>query len=393
MDYFTCKATISFALSKMHLRKICEAMKKQVLISGASFAGLTLAFWLNKFGYAVTIVELGKELRTEGSPIDVRGDALNVAMEMGIYEQIKAAEFLHTDEIVGANDETLAKFAINNLPEYLGDIEIHRGDLVKIIYEAIPKDEVNIVFGNSISSMIQHEDHVEVSFEKGESKIYDLVFGADGTHSTTRRLIFGPESEFKKFLGVYFAFAAADHIQTGRSKSTGIVYRELGKQAVIFQFKDAVNAILVFRAAQLDWHYRDREYPKQILNKYFRGNTNWKIPEILDAMIDADDLYFDEACQIQMPTWTKGRVALIGDAAYAPSFFTGMGTSLAMQGAALLAKELQANDDPQIAFKNYNELFRPFVESVHARVDQSLRIQLPETEQELQASIQAWTTQ
>jgi 2-polyprenyl-6-methoxyphenol hydroxylase-like FAD-dependent oxidoreductase len=368
-----------------------KAMKKQVLISGASFAGLTLAYWLNKFGYGVTVVELGKDLRTAGSPIDVRGDALQVAVEMGIYDQIKASEFIHTDEIVDANDQTLAKFAINTLPEYLGDIEIHRGDLVNIIYDAIPKNEVNIVFGDSISNLIQQEDRVEVSFEKGERKYYDLVFGADGTHSVVRKLVFGPEQEFKKFLGVYFAFAAADHIQTGRPKSTGIVYRELGKQAVIFQFKDAANAILEFRAPKLEWHYRDRERPKQILKEFFADNTNWKIPLILDAMLNADDLYFDEACQIQMPTWTNGRVALIGDSAYAPSFFTGMGTSLAMQGATLLAKELYANEDYQTAFNNYNKSFRPFVESVHARVDRSLRVQLPETQEELGASFDAWS--
>jgi 2-polyprenyl-6-methoxyphenol hydroxylase-like FAD-dependent oxidoreductase len=368
-------------------------MKQQVLISGASFAGLTLAYWLNKFGYVVTVVELGKDLRTAGSPIDVRGDALKVAMEMGIYDQVKANEFIHTDEIVGAEDQTLARFAINSLPEYLGDIEIHRGDLVKIIYEAIPKNEVEIIFGNSISQLTQHHDHIEVLFEKGESKVYDLVFGADGTHSTVRKLVFGPEIDFKKFLGVYFAFAAADHIRTGRPKSTGIVYRELGKQAVIFQFKDAANAILVFRAPKLDWHYRDRERPKEILKEYFANNTNWKIPEILDAMLNADDLYFDEACQIQMPTWTNGRVAVIGDAAYAPSFFTGMGTSLAMQGAAILAKELHGNEDHQAAFKNYNDSFRPFVEIVHARVDSSLRVQLPETEEELRASFEAWSNQ
>jgi len=366
-------------------------MKKQVLISGASFAGLTLAYWLNKFGYGVTVMELGKELRTSGSPIDVRGEALDIAREMGILDQIKANEFIHTDEIVDAADQTLATFAINTLPEYLGDIEIHRGDLIRIIYDVIPKDEVEIIFDNSISTLVQHEDHVEVCFEKGEYKTYDLVFGADGTHSIVRKLTFGPEEAFKKFLGVYFAFAGTDQIQTGRPKSTGIVYRELGKQAVIYQFQNGVNTILVFRAPKLDWHYRDREQPKRILREYFGGNTNWKIPEILDSMLGADDLYFDEACQIDMPVWTKGRVGLIGDAAYAPSFFTGMGTSLAMQGATLLAKELQASDDHNAAFANYNELFKPFVERIQARVAHSLKVQLPETEEELQASLRAWS--
>lgn len=366
-------------------------MKKQVLISGSSFAGLTLAYWLNKFGYGVTVVELGNDLRTGGSPIDVRGEALDIAREMGIYDQIKANEFIHTDEIVDAEGQTLVHFAINTFPEYLGDIEIHRGDLVQIIYDAIPKNEVEIIFGNTISALTQHEDYVSVSFEKGEDKIYDLVLGADGTHSTVRKLVFGPENDFKKFLGVYFAFAAADHIQTGRPKSTGIVYRELGKQAVIFQFKDAANAILIFRAPKLKWDYRDRERPKQILKDHFGGNEKWKLPEILDAMLDSDELYFDEACQIIMPSWTKGRVGLIGDASYAPSFFTGMGTSLAMQGATMLAKELYNNEDHQTAFENYNNGFRSFVESVQARVDASLKVQLPETEEELRDSFAAWS--
>jgi 2-polyprenyl-6-methoxyphenol hydroxylase-like FAD-dependent oxidoreductase len=369
------------------------AMKKQVLISGASFAGLTLAYWLNKFGYGVTIVELSDGLRTGGSPIDVRGEALEVAREMGIYDQIKANEFVHTDEIVNARDETLATFAINTLEEYLGDIEIHRGDLVEIIYAAIPKGEVEIIFNNTIATLIQHEDQVEVSFENGERNCYDFVFGADGTHSTARKLAFGPEEEFKKFLGVYFAFAGADQIQTGRPKSTGIVYRELGKQAVIYQFRNGANAILLFRAPKLDWSYRNREQQKQILKEYFAGNNNWKLPEILDSMLRADDLYFDEACQIHMPAWTKGRVGLIGDAAYAPSFFTGMGTSLAIQGAALLAKELHANEDHQIAFARYNEMFKPFVDSVQARVTYGLSIQLPETEEELKASYKALSNQ
>lgn len=368
-------------------------MKKQVLISGASFAGLTLAYWLNKFGYRVTVVEVGKELRTTGSPIDVRGEALNIAREMGIYDQIKAHEFIHTDEIVDAEDQTLVTFAINTLPEYLGDIEIHRGDLIEIIYQTIPKDEVEIVFGDSISALIQHEDRVDVSFEKGEHKSFDFVFGADGTHSNVRKLAFGPEEDFKKFLGVYFAFAATDQIRTGRPESTGIVYRELGKQAVIYQFQNGVTMILVFRAPKLDWNYRNREQPKQILSAYFAGNTNWKIPQILDEMLVADDLYFDEACQIHMPDWTKGRVAMIGDAAYAPSFFTGMGTSLAMQGATFLAKELQASEDHQTAFSKYNEGFKPFVERIQAGVTDSLKVQLPETEEELQASFKAWTNQ
>jgi len=367
-------------------------MKKQVLISGASFAGLTLAYWLNKFGgdkLKITVVEIGKELRKGGSPIDVRGEALNVVKEMGIYEKIKAKEFVHDSEIVNAKNETLVNFSINDFDEYRGDIEINRFDLAEILYETVPKNEVEFLFGNSIETLIQREDSVEVTFENGGQRNYDLVFGADGTHSIVRKLVFGDEENFSKFFGVYYAFAEANHIHTGRDKDTGIIYREVGKQAVLYQFQNSVNAILMFLSPKLNWDYRNREQQKQILKENFSNNTNWKIQEMLDAMLHADNLFFDEVCQIHMPTWTKGRVALVGDAAYAPSFFTGMGTTLAILGAKKVVDALlSSNGDYNAAFTEYNETYRPFVESIQARLTRGLKAQLPETQEELDASIE-----
>lgn len=363
-------------------------MKKQVLISGASFAGLTLAYWLNKFGYRVTVVEIGKRLRKSGSPIDVRGEALNVAAAMGILEKIKAKEFVHDTEIVNASNETLVNFSVNGFAEYLGDIEINRGDLLDILYDVVPENEVEILFGNSIDTLTQSESGVEVTFENGGKRNVDFVFGADGTHSAVRKLVFGAEENFSKFFDVYFAFAKADHIQTGRAENTGVIYREIGKQAVLYQFGNVVNAVLMFLSPKLEWDYRNQREHKQILKDNFGNNTNWKIPQILDAMLHSDNLFFDEVSQIHMPYWTKGRVALVGDAAHAPSFFTGMGTTLAMQGATLLARELHANDDYNAAFLKYNQTYKPFVESIQSRITRGLNAQLPRTEEELRASIE-----
>jgi len=364
-------------------------MKKKVLISGASFAGLTLAYWLNKFGFEVSVIELGKGLRKGGSPIDVRGEALNVVKEMGVYEKIKAKEFVHDMEIVNAKNETLVNFSINDFDEYRGDIEINRGDLVDILYEIVPKSEVEFLFDNSIETLTQRKDSVEVTFENGVKRNFDLVFGADGTHSVVRKLVFGDEENFSKFFGVYFAFAEANHIQTGRAKDTGIIYREIGKQAVLYQFQHSVNALLMFLSPKLDWDYRNRKQHKQILKETFGNDVNWKIPEMLDTLLHSDNLFFDEVCQIHMPTWTKGRVALIGDAGYAPSFFTGMGTTLAIVGAKKIVDALlSSKGDHEAAFVEYNETYRPFVESIQARVTRGLKAQLPETEEELQASIE-----
>ncbi len=361
-------------------------MKKQVLISGASIAGLTLAYWLNKYGYKATIVEISKGLRRGGSPIDVRGEALGVVKEMGIFEKIKAKEFVHADEIVNAKNETLVTFAINAQPEYLGDIEIHRDDLADILYENIPTNEVEFLFENRIEEIIQHEGKVEVTFKNGENRNFDFVFGADGTHSAVRKLVFGDEENYSKFFGAYFAFTEAKSIKTDRPHDTGITYYELGKLAMIYPFKKAVNAGLVFRSPKLNYDYRNPEQHKQILKDNFQ-NSGWKIPAILDELLHSDNLYFDEVCQIHMPLWTKGRIALVGDAAHTTSFPTGMGTSLAIQGATILAKELHSNNDYHAAFSKYYESYKPFVESVQARITRGLNVLLPETEEGIQEAI------
>lgn len=362
-------------------------MKKQVLISGASIAGLTLAYWLNKYGYKVTIVEISPGLRRGGSPIDVRGDALDVAREMGILEKIKAKKFVHTDEMVNAKNETILTFSINNQAEYQGDIEIHRDDLVDILYDNIRNKEIEFLFENRVEKLTQHADKVEVIFKKGGSRNFDFVFGADGTHSGIRKLVFGNEEKYSKFFGAYFAIVEAPQIKPNKPDS-GVIYHEPGKMAALYPFKQAVNAMLIFRSPGLNWDYRDHEQHKQILKDHFK-NGSWRIPEVLDTMLHSDNLYFDEVCQIHMPAWAKDRVALVGDAAYTTSFPTGMGTSLAMQGAALLARELHVSGgDYSSAFSTYYASYKPFVESIQARIVRGLNFSVPETEEGIEEAIQ-----
>lgn len=362
-------------------------MEKQVLISGASIAGLTLAYWLNRYGFRVTIVEISKGLRRGGSPIDVRGDALLVAKEMGVLDKIKAMEFIHTNEIVNARNETLITFSINERAEYSGDIEIHRDDLVDILYENTLANKIEFLFENRIIKLIEREDNVKVTFKNGESRNFDFAFGADGTHSGVRKLVFGEEERYSKFFGEYFAIVEAPNIKPNKPNS-GTIYNEPGKMAAIYPFKNAVNAFVVFRSPKLNWNYRDHEQHKQILQEQFK-DSSWRIPEILDAILHSDNLYFDEVCQIHMRTWADGRVALVGDAAYAASFHTGMGTSMAMQGAAILANELQASDDDyKAAFAKYYETYQPEVESVQAKITRGIKYLVPETEAGIQEAIE-----
>jgi 2-polyprenyl-6-methoxyphenol hydroxylase-like FAD-dependent oxidoreductase len=275
---------------------------------------------------------------------------------------------VHSTVVVNPQNQTLVTFEVNGQAEYCGDIEIHRDDLVDILYESIPANEVEFLFENGIEKLIQHEDKVEVIFRTGKSRNFDLVFGADGTRSVVRKLVFGDEENYFKFFDAYFAIVEAPDIKPDQPNS-GVIYNEPGKMAVLYPFKQAVNALLAFRSPELSWDYRNDEQHRQILKAHFE-HSSWKIPEILDAMLHSDNLYFDEVCQTHMPAWSKGRVALVGDTAHTTSFPTGMGTSLAMQGATILKHFLlQAGTTARLSrniMKCFNLMLKACRQELHA---------------------------
>lgn len=352
-----------------------------VLISGASIAGLTMAHWMHRYGYKVTVVEIGPAPRMGGSPIDVRGDALDLAAEMGILPQIQAAR-LATEglEFVNASNEVEGKMLVEQIGNLRPgeDVELRRDDLVNILYEHQHED-IEYLFNDRIKEIIQQENYVEVVFNNGKQANYDFVIGADGVHSGVRKLVFGPEEQFTHFLDYYFAIVEVDK-DLGKNNH-GQMYNVPGKMATIYSYnKKMADAILVFKSPKFSYDFRDVDMQKKILLNAFAAGS-WKIPQILEALNKADRFYFDQVCQIKMPSWTKGRVALVGDAGYCAAFPTGMGSTLAMLGAANLAKQLANNSDHQLAFKNYNESFRPTVATLQARVYDGISFLLPETEE------------
>lgn len=352
-------------------------IKKTTLISGASIAGLTMAYWLNHYGYDVTVVEITSEPRKGGAAIDVRGETLNVAERMNILDKIKAKKISTTVEFVDADNYCMASMPNFGADSLNKDIELNRDDLVKIIYQAATAN-VEYLFNNRIKSINQDDEKVSVIFEDGQIRNFDFVFGADGLHSTVRKLVFGEENLFNHFFGAYFAILKVN--ENLEKLNRGWLYNLPNKLAAT---SENGNSFVLFRSPKLNYNYRnDTEY-KQILIENFSG-CGWKVPDILKAMVYSENLYFDEVCQIKMQSWTKGRVALIGDAAHCSGFPTGMGTSLAMQGATVLADELIAsNDDYATAFSKYNDTFHPLVEAIQATVTNGLDFLVPETEEKI----------
>lgn len=333
--------------------------RRSVLISGGGIAGLTLAYWLQQYGFHVTIVEQAPHLRTEGYAIDFAGSGWDVADRMQLISALRQRQttvsfFLFKDRA----GRTIARLPIDAFRHAFQDrmIQTMRSDLEAVLYGTI-RDTVPIRFGTAIQQIEQVQDHAAVTFTDGTHAAFDLVVGADGTHSNIRRLVFGDTHQYAVFLGYCFATFPVpnlDHFEEG-----AIIYLEPNRQATVYpDHHGGFTALLVFRAQ--DPGHVAAAQGKALLEEHYQG-AGWVIPQIIASITDATPMYFDSVTQICMPQWCDGRVALVGDAAYCLTLISGQGASTAMGGAYILAEELGTTDDYRAAFAAYERRVRPFV--------------------------------
>ncbi len=335
-----------------------------ILISGASIAGPALAYWLTRYGFSVTVVERAPGLREGGYGVDLRGAALKVVERMGILDKVKTADTEITSiDFVNYKGKKVARMneaAIGNEPGV--DIEVMRDDLSHILYN-LTKDTAEYIWDDSITGLIQSEANVKVDFKKASSRTFDLVIGADGLHSNVRNLVFGDEAQFSNSLGCYIAiFTLDNYLNLDHSE---LIYNVPGKTVFTYSARHNKEAkvFFMFKSPQIPYEHYDVAAQKKILKDAFIDEKGWEVQRLLKAMANAPDFYFDSVSQIHMDTWAKGRVALVGDAAYGPSPASGQGTSLAIVGAYILAGELHnTSGDYAKAFANYKEEMRIFAQ-------------------------------
>jgi len=353
---------------------------KKVLISGASFAGLTTAYWMHKMGYEVSVVEIGSSLKMGGTPVDIKDETVDIVKRMGLFEQIKANRVGPEKwEFKNADDVTEHSVALEKLPD--NEFEIERDLLLNMLYNLI-KNDVKFIFNNSITALHENEDHVEVTFKDGTHDTFALLFGCDGIHSAVRRIWFGHEAEYNHFLGQYFAIAITNKLLVEQGAYQ--FYSEPNKGVSLYAYNKKTDIIFTFRPEkEIAYDFRDQEQQKEIISAQFK-DTAWRTKELLSELLHAKSFYFDKFCQVKMPSWTKGRVALVGDAGYCASPAAGMGGSLAIIGATALADALQKHKgNIELAFAAYNKGLRPFIEEVQAGAVQMLDKLLPRTEEEI----------
>lgn len=340
---------------------------KKVLVSGASFAGLSTAYWLRRLGYDVTIVELANGLRTGGTAVNIEGRTIDIVGRMGILEQIRASR-LHLErwEYKNADDVTEGSLVLRQEGEPLSDdeIEIERDILLGLLFDLV-RDDVEIVFNDTVTALRETAHAITVTFRDGPERSFDLVFGCDGSHSSVRKLWFGSEAQYVHFLEQYFSITIVE--KSLIRPNTAQLFNVPGKAAMLNAYKKKTHIVLCFVAEkEISYDYRDEAAQRRIVAEQFTG-VGWRTAELLEEVKGSKSFYFDKLCQVRMPAWTKGRVALVGDAAYCASPAAGKGGSLAIDGAAMLADALAKHPTSfELAFKAYDESFRPFVEQVQA---------------------------
>jgi 2-polyprenyl-6-methoxyphenol hydroxylase-like FAD-dependent oxidoreductase len=340
---------------------------RSVLISGAGIAGPALAYWLSRRGVAVTVVERAPAPRPGGQAVDLRGAARTVAERMGLLDAVRAVS---VDErgIAWVRDD--CSIAARMPADAFGgegivsEIEILRGDLTQVLYQASLPD-TEYVFDDTVTQLVQDDRGVTVAFERSAPRRFDLVVGADGSHSAVRSLAVAAESECASPLGCYTTWftvpAELDidgwflmHNMPGGRVASVRPGRLPGEHKVG----------LSFRSAPLAFDRADVGAQKALVAERFAGAA-WEVPRLIAAMHAAQDFVLDSMAQVRLPSWSRGRVVLLGDAAWCPTPLTGLGTSLAMVGAYVLAGELTSAGSSDIgpvgALRRYETFLRPYV--------------------------------
>ena len=336
--------------------------KFKILISGASIAGPTLAYWLHQHGFKVTIIEKAPSLRLGGQSIDASGPARQIARWMGIEPEIRAVSSQEAGiQWVDKHNQVAAAFPRDHPLSITDEMEILRGDLVNILYEHT-KQNVTYRFNTQISRLEQDDEQATVTFSDGQQEAYDLVIAAEGIRSKTRKLMFNDESVFK-YMGVCVAYLTIPRTKTDTNWARW--YTADASRILLLRpdSKGTTRASVFFLYPHADFEKLAPSDRKQLIVQKL-SDADWEAPRLTEALEKGEEFYFDGIGQIKAPHWFRGRVGMIGDAAYCPSPMTGKGVTLAMVGAYLLAGELSRHARYQDAFASYEQLMRPYVNSV-----------------------------
>ncbi|KIV81617.1 hypothetical protein PV11_03788 [Exophiala sideris] len=350
-------------------------MSERVLICGAGVAGSIAAFYLGKADFQVTVVERSKAEQKAGQGIEIEEPALSVVKHMGILDTLKSIKT--AEEGTDFVDQYSRSYGLYKTggPSPTGELELMRGDLTEVLYKAADAHpNVTYLFETTVQSLEQTQDKVIVDLENRSTRTtkteeFDLVVGADGVKSRTRQLAMGSPEELNCFKAVgafvaYFSIPKQDQ-DWPYSRLCHFPGRKVLWMRPVSKASDVTSVYFIHVNKDVPALRRasaagDRMKQKEAWAEVYSG-LGWEVPRVIEQMMKAENFYSDELMQVKLKKWSQARVVLVGDAAWAPTPFTGEGNQLAIIGAFVLAQQLSRNRTPA-AFDVYEERLRSYVE-------------------------------
>lgn len=349
---------------------------ERILICGAGVAGSILAFWLAKHDFQVVVVERSKAEQKAGQGLEIEEPALKIVKLMGILAKLNEKKTGEMGfELVDQQSRSHGTFDVGGISP-TGALELMRGDLTEILYKSADESpNVTFKFETTIQSLRQTQDKVIVELENGNNKTirveeFDFVAGADGVKSRTRQLVMGSPEKLNCFKSVgafvaYFSIPKEDQ-DWPYSRLCHFINRRILWMRPIGKDSKMTSVYLIYVHNDVPTLRRanaagDRLKQKEAFAELYSG-LGWETPRVIEQMMRAENFYSDELVQVKLQKWSQHRVVLLGDAAWAPSPFTGEGNQLAIIGAWVLAQELSRNRNP-VAFEKYEKRLRLHVEN------------------------------
>ncbi|MFI7440601.1 FAD-dependent oxidoreductase [Nonomuraea indica] len=333
----------------------------RAVIIGAGIAGLAAALRLSQIGWDSLVIERAPQRRSGGYAVTFGGIGYDAAERMGILPALERKAFV-TEELVYHRPDGRRRFSLTRetIAATTGprSMTILRGDIETVLYERV-HDSAEIRFGTTVTAVDQDAHTVHVTLSDGTVEQADLLVGADGLHSATRALLFGPERDFLLDLDHKVAVYMLDKRPAAIAPGTTGTLSSDGRTAAVISVGDGRNvAFFGYRTG----HAAPGEDAATQLRRVY-GDLGWVIPEALDGLARADSVYFDTISQVVAPTWSRGRVVLLGDAAWCVTLFAGYGSALAVGGADRLGTELERHPgDVGAALAAWEAALRPEVD-------------------------------
>ena len=349
---------------------------RRVVVSGASIAGLSTAWWLSRTGWEVTVLERAEAFRDGGQNVDVRGVAHQVLERMGLAGAVAGQNTTETGTVlVGADGRDLAELPSDGPDGATAELEILRGDFARVLLDALP-DGVEVRYGTTIDRVDQRSHGVTLHLSGGDVLEAELLVVAEGVRSRTRDRLFGDEVG-RRGLGVAMVFGTIPRVEDDDDRWRWYT-TDRGRQVHLRPDNHGTTRAMLCLATSDDLAALDRDAVLERLRSAF-GDAGWQAPRVLDGFASSADVYADQLTQIRMPTWHRGRVCVLGDAAWCVTPMGGGGSSLALTGGYVLAASLsaRASEDVDGALADFEAWMRPLVDDVQGLPRGVVRLAFP----------------